>query len=66
MAQHKAVHPVVLPAGFRPEPWARAAGISRSGYYTLPPDTRPRSVTVGRRRIITESPADWLARIGGA
>lgn len=62
VARTRADLPVV---GYRPASWARSVGISRSGYYALSPDMRPRSVTVGRRRIITESPADWLVRIGG-
>jgi hypothetical protein len=54
----------VLPtAGYAVRTWAPAAGISRALYYTLPDDLRPRSVTVGARRIIIEAPADWLKRI---
>jgi hypothetical protein len=50
-------------AGYRPSDWAEAAGFSRQKYYAL--DNPPRSVKIDRMRIITESPADWLARIGG-
>ena len=50
-------------AGFRLGPWSRAAGIGRTTYYGLPPEKQPRSVIVGTCRIITEAPADWLARI---
>ena len=52
------------PAGYRPAGWAEAAGFSRQKFYAL--DHPPRSVKIDRMRIITESPADWLARVGGA
>lgn len=51
-------------AGYRPSDWAEAAGFSRQKFYTL--KVPPKSVKIGRMRIITESPADWLARAGGA
>lgn len=54
----------VAAAGFRPGDWAEAAGFSRQKYYTL--ENPPKSVKIGRMRIITESPADWLARVGVA
>ena len=37
--------------------------MSRAWFYTLAEDCRPESVMVGRRVIITESPAAWLARM---
>lgn len=57
---------IIPTAGYRPDPWAQAAGFSRQQYYALTPDIKPRSIKIGGMRIITESPADWLARIGGA
>lgn len=54
----------VTAAGFRPADWAEAAGFSRQKFYTL--EDPPKSIKLGRMRIITESPADWLARAGGA
>lgn len=58
--------PSVVPdrAGWRISDWLRAAGVSRSLLYSLPPERAPRSVKLGRSRIIVESPADWLARVG--
>jgi hypothetical protein len=38
-----------------------AVGISRSSYYTLPPERRPREVRYGRRRLIPADAArEWL------
>lgn len=51
-------------AGYRPAEWSESVGISRQKFYNL--EAPPKSVKVGRMRIITESPADWLARAGGA
>jgi hypothetical protein len=51
------------PAGRSPKDFARATGISRTAFYILPADCKPASVKIGRRLIITESPADWLARM---
>ena len=55
---------IPAPVGHRVGAFVRAVGISRSGLYALPADQRPRSVAIGRRRIITEAPAAWLARVG--
>jgi predicted DNA-binding transcriptional regulator AlpA len=51
-------------AGWRVSPWCRAVGISRSTYYELQNDRAPQAVIVGRMRIIRESPAAWLSRVG--
>jgi hypothetical protein len=41
-----------------------ALGLSHSGFYdVLKSPKAPRSVLLGRRRLIIESPADYLARI---
>jgi len=56
----------IEPAGYRPSCWARAVGFSRQKLYALGADIKPHSIKIGRMRIITESPADWLARVGAA
>ena len=51
-------------AGYRLRDWCSFVSIARSTFYTLPPEKQPKSVSVGRRRIIVESPVAWLARVG--
>jgi hypothetical protein len=51
------------PAGRSPESFARLAGISRTTLYCLAEECKPARVKIGRRLVITESPADWLARM---
>lgn len=41
--------------------WCAAVGVSRPTYYRLAP--RPRSVKLGRRRLVTEAPASYLERV---
>ena len=41
----------------------RRTDISRAFLYKLPPEQQPHSVKIGKRRVIRESPADWLARM---
>ena len=55
----KIVEPDIV--GFRLEAWCRSVGISRSGYYNL--EIEPHSVKIGERRIITETPREYLARV---
>lgn len=50
-------------AGYSLATWAPAANIGRATFYTLPEECRPKSVTIGTRRIIIEAPADWLKRM---
>ena len=50
-------------AGYAPSAWCQSASISRAKLYQLPADLQPRSVKLGRRRIITEAPRDYLERI---
>ena len=51
----------------RPIPeWSALAGISRSTYYALPSQYRPRTVKIGKRLVIIESPAEWLERMAKA
>jgi hypothetical protein len=35
-------------------------------FYLLPAELRPRSVKVGRRHIVIEAPAEYLARLAEA
>lgn len=51
----------------RPIPeWASLAGISRSTFYALPAQYRPRTVKIGKRLVIIEGPAEWLDRMARA
>ena len=50
--------------GWRISQFCRAAGIGRSTFYALPKEQKPRSVKMGRSRIIVEAPTVWLRRIG--
>lgn len=51
--------------GFSVRNWCAAVSISRSNMYSLPPHKKPHSMMVGkRRRVIVETPAAWLARVG--
>jgi hypothetical protein len=53
----------IQPAGLRPREFWGAVGISRAGGYALPAELQPRSIKLGRSRVITERPADYLKRI---
>lgn len=51
-------------AGWTLDEHRAACGYSRTFYYALPPDKRPRGVYITpRKHIITESPEDYLARL---
>lgn len=50
--------------GFAPAAWCQATSISRAKLYQLPAELQPSSVKLGRRRIITEGPREYLDRIG--
>lgn len=44
--------------------FCQAAGISRSMFYALPADQRPREMRVGKRRLIPASAVnEWLSRV---
>jgi hypothetical protein len=43
--------------------FSKQVGLSRAAFYLIPDDAKPGSVHIGRRQIITESPAGWLARM---
>jgi len=50
-------------AGWTIADWCAATSVSRAKLYDMSPDIAPRSVSLGRRRIIIEAPAQWLRRI---
>lgn len=50
-------------AGFSPSEFCALVSISRSRLYSLPESLRPRSLRLGRRRIIVERPEAYLARL---
>ena len=50
-------------AGWMIGEYADLVGFGRSKLYTLPKELQPKSVRVGSRRIITEPPAEYLARL---
>lgn len=52
------------PAGRRVPQFLAETGLARTKLLTLPEPLRPRSVLIGRVRIITEQPGDWLERVG--
>jgi len=57
------------PAGRSIDEWSREVGICRATAYLLEEECQPRSVKIGKRRLIIEAPSDWLARmvkLGGA
>ena len=58
----KEAEPAAL-AGYAPAEWCRRTSISRAKMYALPRDLQPRSIKLGRRRIIIEDPAAYLARL---
>ena len=50
-------------AGWSVERFVEATGVSRSMLYAMRPELQPAFVKVGKRRVITESPARWLERL---
>lgn len=59
----KAADVHVPQCGYPVPAWCRAANISRATFYTLPPESQPQSVKLGKRRIIIEAPQDFLRRV---
>ena len=53
-------------AGYDIPEWCAAVRISRATYYKLDGELKPGSVKIGKRHIITESPADYMARLAVA
>lgn len=47
----------------KPGDYARAIGMSRAWLYSLPPELQPKSLKVGRNRLIIEQPGDFLQRL---
>lgn len=43
--------------------WCRATNVSRATYYATPDEKKPATVRIGRKLLILETPADWLARM---
>jgi len=52
---------VPQPAGWNIPTWCIATSISRAGFYLLA--HRPRTVKLGRRTVVIESPQQYLERI---
>ncbi len=52
--------------GFTLTEWCALTSISRPKLYTLAANMRPKSIKIGRRTVIIEAPADYLARIAAA
>ena len=50
-------------AGWSVADWCDCVDIGRASYYALPPELQPASIKLGKRRIITEQPGDFLKRI---
>lgn len=50
-------------AGWSINDWCKSVDLARATLYTLPPTLQPSSVKIGKRRIITEQPADFLKRL---
>jgi hypothetical protein len=50
-------------AGWSIPAFCASCDFSRASYYNLPDDLRPRSIKLGKRHIIIESPAEYLARL---
>jgi len=53
-------------AGWSIPSYCAACDFSRASFYNLPPELRPRSIKLGKRRIIIEPPAEYLARLAAA
>jgi len=43
--------------------WCAALELSEPWYYTLPPEFRPQTVSIGRLKRITEPPREWIKRV---
>jgi hypothetical protein len=53
-------------AGWDIPSWCGACDISRAKFYTLSPQMRPRTLKLGKRHIVIESPAEYLGRLAAA
>lgn len=64
LAPKKSTESPVRQAAWTLNEWLSECRFSRSFYYSLPPHKRPNSVFVtSRKRVITESPPDYFARL---
>jgi len=52
-------------AGWSIASYCEACNFSRATFYNLPEDRRPRSLKIGKRHIVIEAPAEFLARLAG-
>lgn len=43
--------------------WCKAIGCTRAFIYELPPEKQPRTVKIGRRRFVIETPREYLERM---
>ncbi len=50
-------------AGWSIPSYCEACNFSRATFYNLPDDKRPRSLKIGKRHIVIEPPAEFLARL---
>ena len=50
-------------AGWSIPSYCEACNFSRALFYKLPPDRRPRTLKIGKRHIVIEPPAQFLARL---
>lgn len=44
--------------------WCAELGICRATYYNMPEGMRPFSVKLNKAVVITETPAEWMQRVG--
>ena len=60
-----ATPPPAQRAGYEVNEWCSIAGFGRALLYRLLGDGRgPRAVKIGRKTLIVETPAEFLARVG--
>lgn len=55
--------PPIERAGYDILAWCEAVGISRATFYKLDGTLKPSQVKIGKRRLIVERPADYMARL---
>ena len=49
--------------GYAIDIWCTSVGISRATFYKLDGNLKPSQVKIGKRRLIVERPADYMARL---
>lgn len=52
--------------GWKLSSYCKLISITPQFYHTLPEDLRPRSVKLGKRRIISEHPREYLERLAAS